>query len=160
MKKYVFAFLYLLLIPVGRAQHIDDLLKKAFMSADSSAYYFKKAKKGIRTEKDRAEYYFCKNAWHSDRGSVDSAAYYGERAATRLIKLKEWIKLMYVYNNIGKAYNRVGEYEKATAAFQKGLKVSEAQHDDYWTANYYQAIAIAYHDFEDFAQGVKYGKKA
>jgi signal transduction histidine kinase len=159
MKKYC-VFLFVLFSLPFHAQNIDDLLKNAFMSPDSSAYYFNEAKKRIRTEKDQAEYYFCKNAWHSDRTNTDSTEYYGRKAEAKFIKLKAWNKLLYVYNNIGKAHNSVGEYEKAIAAFQKGLKVAEAQHDDFWHGTFYQAISVAYHDFEDFAQGVKYGKKA
>jgi signal transduction histidine kinase len=161
MKKYCFAFLVLLFfVPAAKAQKIDGLLKKAFMVADSSDYYFKKAKKSIVTEKDQAEYFFCKNAWHSDRGNVDSTEFYGRKAEAKFIKLKAWLKLMYVYHNMGKAYNPNGEYEKAIAVYQKGLKVAEAQHDAFWAGNFNQAIAISYHDFEDFRKGVFYGKKA
>jgi len=159
MKKYCLALLLLLVIPAN-AQKLDVLLRKAFTSADSSAYYFKKAKGIARTDADWAEYYFCKNAWHSDRGNVDSAEFYGKRAETRFIKLKNWNKLSYVYNNMGRAYNQLGEYEKAISVFQKGLKVAEKYGDDFWAGNFYQSISISYHDFEDFAQGVKYGKKS
>ncbi len=159
MKKYCLALLFLIIAPAN-AQKIDALLKKAFTSADSSAYYFKKARKIARTDADWGEYYFCKNAWHSDRGNVDSTEYYGKKAEAKFIKIKNWNKLSYVYNNMGRAYNQLGEYEKAIATFQKGVKVAEAAHDDFWAGNFNQSISISYHDFEDFAQGVKYGKKA
>ncbi|RZJ30932.1 MAG: tetratricopeptide repeat protein [Flavobacterium sp.] len=154
------AFFLLLLSFNANAQKTENLLKKAFISADSSAYYFNKAKKTIRSDEDIAEYYFCKNAWHSDKGNLDSTIYYGNKASQKFIKLKSWLKLMYVYNNMGKAYNPAGEYEKAISAYFKGLKIAEQQHDLFWKGNFYQAIATSYHDFEDFEKGIYYGKKA
>jgi signal transduction histidine kinase len=143
----------------GHCQKIDDLLKKAFLSQDSSAFYFKKAKKAISGKRDLAEYYFCKNAWHTDMGGADSAIYYGRLAERNFIALKDNNKLMYVYNNLGKIYSPRGEYDKAVSVYLKGLKVAEIEKSDQFKCNFYHNISIAYHDFEDFRKGVIYGKK-
>jgi signal transduction histidine kinase len=130
------------------------------MSTDSSDYYFLKAKRLITTDKQLAEYLFCKNAIHTDAGNHDSAVYYGNRAAAKFVKHKDYEKLFYVYNNLGKTYLPRGDYDKAIAVFLKGLKVAEQTNNHQWIIEFNQRISVAYHDFEDFQKGVFYGKKA
>lgn len=68
MLKKLFFFLILIVSYTVKAQNNKELLVKAFTSKDSSEFYFKKAKKAIKNDVDEAEYYFCKNAFHTDRG--------------------------------------------------------------------------------------------
>lgn len=159
-KSFLLLFVFIFMPAFAQSPKMSELLKNAFMSADSTDYYFKLAKRAIKDDKDLAEYYFCKNAWHSDHANVDSTAYWGEKAAAKFIKHKAYLKLMYVYNNLGKAYSRAGEYEKAIAVDFKGLKVAESIGDKYWVGQFYLAISTSYHDFEDFQKGIVYGKKS
>ena len=68
MQKKLFLFLMVTMLCFVKAQNNKELLVKAFTSKDSSEFYFKKAKKAIKNDVDEAEYYFCKNAFHTDRG--------------------------------------------------------------------------------------------
>lgn len=157
--KSPFLVLLLIISMTGYAQNIDSLLKKAFLSADSSDYYFRQAKKQIASKRDKAEYLFCKNAWHTDNGSSDSAVYYGFLAKEEFIKLKNDKKLLYVYNNLDKVYKKEGQYDMAVSVNLKGLDVAEKLDDDSFKITFLHNIATAYHDFEDFKKGIYYGKR-
>jgi len=144
----------------GYSQEVQKTLVKAFMSQDSSDYYFKKAKKGIKTKADLAEYYFCKNARCTDYNVQDSSIYYGKIAAKMFLEIKEFNKYLYVLSNMGKTYIKQGRYDKAIEGYFTGMRVAEREKNEYWMQAFPQCIAIAYHDFEEYNKGVEYGKKA
>ena len=93
------------------AQDIKITLAKAYQSNDSSDYYFKIAKKQIKTVSDEGQYYFCKTSKSSS--NIDSVQYYGDIAIKKLIEVKDFPSLLNVYNNIAIAYQRKGLFEKA-----------------------------------------------
>ncbi|MBL7968219.1 MAG: tetratricopeptide repeat protein [Prolixibacteraceae bacterium] len=142
------------------AQNLPDILRKAYSSRDSSDFYFQQALKLIKSPADQAEYYFCKAARATDYGEPDSAIHYGNQASEKFIELRDTSKLIYVYNNLSKIYQKKGSYEKAISTLFEGLKLAERRHDNLWMGFLYQNIALNYHDFEDYEKGVKYGKLA
>lgn len=142
------------------AQNLPDILRKAYSSRDSSDFYFQQALKLIKSPADQAEYYFCKAARATDYGEPDSAIHYGNQASEKFIELQDTSKLIYVYNNLSKVYQKKGSYEKAISTLFEGLKLAEKRHDNLWMGFLYQNIALNYHDFEDYEKGVKYGKLA
>ena len=132
---------------------------KAFTSKDSSDYYFKKAKKAIKNPVDEAEYYFCKNAYCGDYGKQDSAIYYGKIAIVKFKKLKDYNKLLYVYNNLSTVYKAQGQNDKANETILAALQLAERTKNDYWIGNLYGILSANYHDFEEYEKGIYYGKK-
>lgn len=142
------------------AQNLPDLLRKAYSSRDSSDYLFQQARKLLKSTSDEAEYFFCKSARATDYGVPDSAIYYGILATEKFTALQDTGKLIYVYNNLSKVYQKKGLYEKAISTLFDGLKLAELRHDDTWMGFLYQNISLNYHDFEDYEKGVKYGKLA
>ncbi|WP_374400788.1 ATP-binding protein [Flavobacterium sp.] len=143
-----------------KAQNNKELLVKAFTSKDSSEYYFKKAKKAIKNDVDEAEYYFCKNAFHTDFGASDSAIYYGKKALKKFKDTKNYNSIITIYNNLGRAYNDKGQYENAIRNRISGLKLAERHNLQNWIGNFYIGLSYDYHDFEDYPKGIYYGKKA
>jgi signal transduction histidine kinase len=161
MKRIVLCILFTFFsLAFSYSQDVQKTLVKAFMSQDSSDYYFKKAKKSIKTKADFAEYYFCKNARCTDYNVQDSSLYYGKIAAKLFLEIKEFNKYMYVLSNMGKTYIKQGRYDKAIEGYFIGMKLAEREKNDYWMQAFPQSISIAYHDFEDYKKGVEYGKKA
>ena len=142
------------------SQNIKTFLGKAFISKDSSDYYFKIAKRNIKTPADEAEYYFCKNARCNDYGKLDSSIVYGEIAIEKFIPLNNYNSMCYVYHNMSKAYNKQGKYDKAIKVLILGLKVAEKENNEYWTNHFTTSISLNYHDFESYEKGVYYGLKA
>ncbi|WP_264522358.1 sensor histidine kinase [Flavobacterium sp. N1994] len=144
----------------GNAQDVQKTLLKAFKSQDSSDYYFKIAKRNCKTPADEAEYYFCKNARCTDYNIPDSAIYYGNIALKKFKELKDFNKLIYTLNNLGKTYHKQGKYDKEIEMFFEGTKIAEKENYKMWIQYFPTAISNAYHDFEDYKKGVEYGKVA
>ncbi len=142
------------------AQAIQKTLIKAFTSQDSSDYYFKVAKKSIKTTADEAQYYFCKNARCCDYSELDSAIVYGEKAIKLLQKGDDINSLLTVYINMAKVYRKQGQYDKAIDYSIQGMKIAENAKKDKWIAYFNNYLSLTYHDFESYPKGIFYGKKA
>lgn len=140
-----------------QAQDIKNTLGKAFQSNDSSDYYFKIAKKQIKTTADEGQYYFCKSVKATN---IDSTQYYGDIALKKLEEVKDYTSLLTVYNNMGIAYQRKGQFEKAIHYKLTGLKKAEEIKDLRYEAYFCFVLSEAYHDFENYEKGIEYGLRA
>lgn len=154
---FIFCFFCL---QFSHSQILDELLYKAYISKDSSEYFFLKAKKKLKTPDDEAFYFLSKNARHLDFGSPDSAVYFGKIAIAKYKKSLKKSHLFTTYNNVSNAYKKQGNYKEAIQFALNGLKEAEKENDDYWITNFNIALSLNYHDFENFEQGVKFGKVA
>ena len=125
MSKITSIFFFLFVSTNLLAQDIQTILGKAYTSEDSSAYYFQKAKRMIKTESDRGQYLFCKIAHHLDYGDADSSVYYGNQAIKKLREVKDYNSLFTVYNNFNKLYKKQGQYDKGIVYLFKGLNEAE-----------------------------------
>ncbi|TDP58336.1 tetratricopeptide repeat-containing sensor histidine kinase [Flavobacterium dankookense] len=142
------------------SQDIQKHLMKAFTSQDSSDYYFKIAKRNIKSKADESQYYFCKNARCTDYSETDSAIIYGKKAIKMLKELKDYQTLCSVYSNIIKVYRKQGEYDTATSYALEGLTLAEKLKYGYWLVHYNSYLSLNYHDFESYEKGIYYGKKS
>jgi signal transduction histidine kinase len=157
----VFLAVFLMLIwKVGFAQDYIKLLQKGVTSADSSDYFFSLAKSQIKNDADQAEFDFAKNAYFSDHGILDSSIYYGEKALTYFRQVNELNKMIYVRNNMAKAYRTTGNYELAIELLFETLPLAEDLKSLNWQGWLLQSIANNYHDFSSYEKGVFYGKKS
>ncbi|NHM00820.1 tetratricopeptide repeat-containing sensor histidine kinase [Flavobacterium difficile] len=145
---------------VSFSQSIDELLYKAYISKDSSEYFFLKAKNKLKNTEDEALYFLSKNARHLDFGSPDSAVYYGKIALDKYRKTTKKSHLFTTYNNIANAYKKKGSYNEAIQYALTALREAEKEKNDYWIGTFNVALALQYHDFENYELGVKYGKAA
>jgi signal transduction histidine kinase len=161
MKNFFASFLLSVLwCQLGLPQDIDKALGKAFTSNDSSDYYFKVAKKLIRSDRDEGQYYFCKGARHGDFNRLDSAVYYSKKAIVVFEKLKDLKTLNTLYFNICQSYKKLGQYDKSIIACILGLQNAEKSKNDLWVFYFTDNLSLIYHDFENFERGIYYGKKA
>lgn len=142
------------------AANIEILLKNACNSPDSADYYFSKAKGHIKSRKDKANYYFYQSAFHVSNGNQDIAIFYANNALSELKLLNDTAKLLITYNNMAKAFQKKGSYQEAISTLLTGLRLAEKTQNTLWCGLYFVNIGLNYHDFEDFNQGVNYGKKA
>ncbi|MDI9257520.1 tetratricopeptide repeat-containing sensor histidine kinase [Flavobacterium sedimenticola] len=157
---YCLIFLMLFFSAQSAAQELKETLIKAFTSQDSSDYYFKIAKRKIKTPADEAQYYFCKNARCCDYNQLDSAVVYGEKALHLLQKVGDIPSLLTVYNNLTKVYRKQGQYDKAIQYSLQGIRVAEKEKKENWIAFFNANLSLTYHDFESYPKGIYYGKKA
>lgn len=144
----------------GENASLESVLKSAYASSDSSEYYFQKAYRMLKTNKDRANYQFCKNAKAFDSGRFDTAIHYGKLALKAFSALRDTTKMLFVYSNLGKSYSATGNYEEAVKMLLRGALLAEKQKSYLWVSRFYINTALSYHDYEDFAHGIKYGKLA
>ena len=153
---------FILFIVFGNSysQDIQKHLMKAFTSQDSSDYYFKIAKRNIKSKADESQYYFCKNARCTDYNEIDSALVYGEIAIKLLKKIDDVNSLCSVYSNMAKVYRKQGKYEMATSYVLEGLTIAEKQKYTHWLVHYNVYLSLNYHDFENYKKGIYYGRKS
>lgn len=159
-KQYYFLFIGLFLSVMTPAQDLKTTLGKAFTSQDSSDYYFKVAKRLVKTQADEGQYYFCKNARCTDYNQLDSAVVYGNRALKLLQTGNDIPSLLTVHNNLAKVYRKQGQYDKAVDYCLKGIRIAEREKRENWIAFFNAMLSLTYHDFESYPKGVYYGKKA
>ncbi|MBA4134573.1 MAG: hypothetical protein C0525_07600 [Flavobacterium sp.] len=159
-KQQFFLLIGLLVFGVSKAQDIKNTLGKAFTSQDSSDYYFKIAKRLIKTQADEAQYFFCKNARCTDYNQLDSAIIYGNRALKLLHAGNDIPSLLTVHNNLSKVYRKQGQYDKAVDYCLKGIRIAEKEKRENWIAFFNAMLSLTYHDFESYPKGIYYGKKA
>ena len=153
---YILLFLF---TSLTQSQNNKKIVWKAFNSKDSSDYYFKKAKQAIVTKEDEAEYFFGKNAFCNDNNKLDSAIYYGEIALKKLTDINKTSYIYYVNNNLAKTYAKMGKYDLEKKYLHQNLILAENNKSIYWELNSYISLSNTHHDFEDFKNGVRYGKK-
>jgi len=142
------------------AADVEIMLKKAYNSPDSADYFFSKARDHIKSRKDKANYYFYQSAFHVSNGNQDVAVFYANKALTELEILNDTTKLLTTYNNMAKAFQKKGSYQEAINILLTGLRLAEKTQNTLWCGFYFVNLGLNYHDFEDYNQGVNYGKKA
>ncbi len=158
LKKLLLLLFFVFSISLS-AQNNMKYIIKAFKSNDSSDYYFKKAKNAIVTKEDEAEYFFGKNAYCNDHNKLDSAIYYGEIALKKLTEINKVNSIYYVNNNLAKTYDKLGKYDLSKKYLHLNLILAEKNNSIYWELYSYVSLSNTHHDFEDFKNGVSYGKK-
>ncbi len=152
--------LFFLIVHQSNAQELEQILRKAYSSRDSSDIYFSQAKVLIKTKAQQAEYDFCKNAVFSDQRIFDSTLFYGNRALPVFKELKDLNKQLYVLNNMAKACQSAGKHEQAIQIYFEALPIAIEMKSSLWEIWINQGISLNYHDFSNYPKGIFYGKKA
>jgi tetratricopeptide (TPR) repeat protein len=164
MKFTVLFFCLFSLSLVSYAQESDellDLLYKTYHENDDSVkYYFEESKKLINSPEDTILYYFFKAIYFHNEREVDSTLHYGHALVNHPVGQADHHKAMYMYRYMARRLQDRGLYDEAHKYTMIGLEFAEKKGDINDIA--YQLIHISnnYHDFEDYAIGVEYGKRA
>jgi len=160
--KYFFMLFGMIFLSTGQAQEIplDSLLRKAFSSKDSSAVFFKQSKQRLFSKADTANFYYYKFYKNYVDGEIDSAYRYGELVIPPFIELDTLNRLRKIYEKMNLIDLRSGNYDRALAYCQKALKIAEKLKDTAMISIHLSDMSIIYHDYEEYSNGVMYGKKA
>ena len=142
------------------SQDVLPNLRKAFASKDSADYYFKIAKKNIKTKKNQADYDYFKHNVCGNRLIIDSALYYGYKAINQYKQLKSSAEIAKINIKFSRIYNEKGEYEKSIYCLLESLKIGEKLKNDTLISKSLISISYSNHDFDEYTKGVFYGKKA
>ena len=163
MKYYILFFLVLFSFVENYSQTnkaLEDLLLKGFSSEDSTDFYFKYAKKLVKTKADTANYLYFKFFRNDANRINDSARYYADKVIPLFEELDTLERLRKVYERMHYQKLREGSYEGALEYIEKALVVSEKMQDTSMISLHLSDKSNIYHDFEDYAKGVEFGKKA
>lgn len=160
MIRTLLAFVLLTPILLVRAIEPSRLVAKALASPDSASFYFNQSRSEIKSLADEGDWLFCKNVYFTENFNFDSAVYFGNKALAVFEHAPNPELQYYLYNNLGKAYQKNGEYAKAIELLRQGLKQADDEHNQHWSAIFLVNISLNYHDFADYQKGVEYGRKA
>lgn len=143
----------------GLAADIETLLAKAAAAPDSAAFYFALAENQLHTATDSLSFLFAKTRFYYNARSLDSTLHYGNQFLAHQEGAQAY-RSIFVYRYISKRMIDQGRYEEALQYAHDALHSAEYHNDLNEVAYQYCDIAIIYHDFEDYANGVAYAKKA
>ena len=152
-----FCFCY---ITSNGQQNIDKELLDAYLSKDSSNYFFKKAYSKLKSKSDTASYLYFKFFQKDKLNENDSATFYAKRLIPIFQKLDTINRLRKVHERLYYQHLHLGNYENALKEIQLTLELAKKQKDTAFISLHYSDISILYHDFNFFDKGVAYGKKA
>lgn len=156
----IYLLLFSNLLFAQSASNVDALSLKAYNSADSSQYYFTKARKLLRKKADSASYYYFKFYQKNQNREKDSAIYFSEKVIPLFQQLDTLDRLRKVYEQLHYQKLYEGEYELALDYIQKALTVAEKMKDPALISLHLSDKSNVYHDFEDYEKGVAFGKMA
>lgn len=141
-------------------EKLSELLLKAYSSNDSSQILFNESKALLNNTADTANFYYFKY-YHFNRERLrDSSRFYGQLVVPMLIELDSLTRLSKMYEQLHYAELRAGQYDQALGYVHKALAVAEKMRDTSLISLHLSDISIIYHDFEQYSNGVEYGKRA
>ncbi len=158
--KQIFTVLLFFAMASSFSQETQKYLEKAVSSKASSIFYFKVAKKAIKSQNDLAFYNSAKSLYFTNLNELDSAIVYGTSAIKMLKKSTAANELFDLYLDVSDGYRKQGEYDKAIDLVLEGLKLAELKKNYFLMAKFNMRLSLNYHDFESYKKGVFYGKKA
>lgn len=146
----------------ARAQNNDlkSYLGKMYAKVDSADIFLELAKERLKTKADSGIYYYflaeSKNLRLQNQEAIKAFTH-----ALHFIDPKlnpELVSLAYI--RLTRISKTMGNFEKALDFSQKGILHARSSLDSNYLGYHHLDIAVIYHDMEDYAQGVQYGKEA
>lgn len=158
MKNWFLYLAFLAISPFVSAQGLQQLLDSAIQSKNNSEKFFTDARRLLKSKTDTLNFLEAKTERNYKKGNNDSVIHYGklyiDKAAHEGINQKSIL----VARWLSRTYINQGVYESALEYAQLALDYAEQLNDANSIAFQLADIAVIYHDFEDFENGVKYGK--
>ena len=116
-----FCFCY---ITSNGQQNIDKELLDAYLSKDSSNYFFKKAYSKLKSKSDTASYLYFKFFQKDKLNENDSATFYAKRLIPIFQKLDTINRLRKVHERLYYQHLHLGNYENALKEIQEAINNS------------------------------------
>lgn len=159
------SFLLLLLVlntDFAWSQNADlkNYLGKMYAQTDSADLFLESAKDRLKTKADSGIYYYflaeSKNLRLQNQEAIKAFTHALDFIDPKLNP--ELISLTYI--RLTRISKTLGQFEKALDFSQKGIQHARSSLDSNYLGYHHLDIAVIYHDMEDYAQGVDYGKRA
>lgn len=142
------------------SQELRDRLGRTYSNADSVEIIFELEKGNLHSANDSGMYYFFV-AEKYNRNLENAMAHETFLKSASLLDPKEsndLISLCYIRLNRLEANS--GNWDQALLYSQKGLENATVGLDSNYIGYALLDISVVYHDMEEYAKGVEYGKKA
>lgn len=147
-------------VVLSQEYDLKTYLGKMYSQTDSADFFLEAAKSQLRTEADSGIYFYflaeSKNLRLQNQEAIKAFNY-----ALQFIDAKqnpELISLSYI--RLTRISKTLGKFEQALDFSQKGIQHARSSLDSNYLGYHHLDIAVIYHDMEDYAQGVQYGKEA
>ncbi|MEQ9424243.1 MAG: histidine kinase [Cyclobacteriaceae bacterium] len=164
MKNFFLSLSFLSIsISLLQGQDFNEFLNRGFASRqnpDSADHYFSQAQSMINGPFHQMRYHHFMFYYHNWHSRSDSAIYHGEEKVRLALELDSVWYARSGYDNLTFEYRRIGLYEKALEQSQKLYELGLKVQDTLIMAEGLSSQAITNHDFEEYALGSEYGKRA
>ncbi|SFA78375.1 tetratricopeptide repeat-containing sensor histidine kinase [Algoriphagus aquimarinus] len=142
------------------SQDLRNRLGRTYVNADSVDIIFELEKKNLHSANDSGIYYFFVAERHNRAFENQLAHELFLKSASLLDpeETNDLISLCYIRLNRLEANS--GNWDQALLYSQKGLENATVGLDSNYIGYALLDISVVYHDMEDYAKGVEYGKKA
>jgi signal transduction histidine kinase len=139
---------------------LKTYLGKMYTQTDSSDYFLDVAKSRLKSQADSGIYFYflaeSKNLRFQNQEAIKAFTYALDYIDP--IQNPELASLAYI--RLTRISKTLGQFEKALDFSQKGIQHARSSLDSNYLGYHHLDIAVIYHDMEDYAQGVYYGKEA
>jgi signal transduction histidine kinase len=152
---------FLVLIKVSAQEAtIKQLLEKIYDQPDSGAVFLEQAEKLIHSKADSGLFFFYKGEYEYLMGKNTKGQSYFLKSLQYIDSDLESDFISIAYIRLTRTEQTLGQFEKALEFSQEGIKYAQYSRDSNYMAYHLLDIAVTYHDMENFAEGVSYGKRA
>jgi signal transduction histidine kinase len=157
---YTLSLFFILICSTAFSQDLRKRLGRTYSNPDSVDIIFELEKKNLHSANDSGIYYFFV-AEKYNRAFENEIAHKTFLKSASLLDPKlsnDLISLCYIRLNRLEANS--GNWDQALYYSQKGLENATVGLDSNYMGYALLDISVVYHDMEDYAKGVEYGKKA
>ncbi|MEP0712981.1 sensor histidine kinase [Algoriphagus sp.] len=160
LRFFTLSLVFLLLSTSSFSQDLRKRLGRTYSNPDSVAIIFELEKANLHTANDSGIYYFFV-AEKYNRNFENALAHETFLKSAALLDPKQSNDLVSLcYIRLNRLEANSGNWDQALFFSQKGLENATAGLDSNYMGYALLDISVVYHDMEDYARGVEYGKKA
>ncbi|MEP2347104.1 MAG: hypothetical protein ABJH96_04885, partial [Algoriphagus sp.] len=159
LRFFTLSLVFLLLSTSSFSQDLRKRLGRTYSNPDSVAIIFELEKANLHTANDSGIYYFFV-AEKYNRNFENALAHETFLKSAALLDPKQSNDLVSLcYIRLNRLEANSGNWDQALFFSQKGLENATAGLDSNYMGYALLDISVVYHDMEDYARGVEYGKK-
>lgn len=152
--------LFLLVICNSYSQDLRKRLGRSLVNIDSTELILQIEKENLHNAGDSGIYYYFLAEKYNKALDEKSATINFLRSVKLLDSEKSSDLISLAYIRLNRLAANSGNWDQALAYSQRGLENSTAALDSNYMGYALLDISVVYHDMEDFAKGVEYGKKS
>jgi signal transduction histidine kinase len=154
------SLIFILLTTVSFSQDLRKRLGRTYSNPDSVEIIFELEKANLRTANDSGIYYFFVAEKYNRNFENELAHETFLKSASLLDATKSNDLISLIYIRLNRLEANSGNWDQALLYSQMGLENATVGLDSNYMGYALLDISVVYHDMEEYAKGVEYGKKA